>query len=57
MPIITDLTNPNKKQVCHMDEIQKRKVVQHNDLISSVAKMDKRLLLVEDTNTTVMVYM
>ena len=38
MPIITDLTNPNKKQVCHMDEIQKRKVVQHNDLISSVAK-------------------
>ena len=41
MPIITDLTNPNKKQVCHMDEIQKRKVVQHNDLISSVAKMDK----------------
>ena len=24
-----------------MDEIQKRKVVQHNDLISSVAKMDK----------------
>ena len=41
MPIITDLTNPNKKQVCHMDEIQKKKVVQHNDLISSVAKMDK----------------
>ena len=41
MPIITDLTYHNKKQVCHMDEIQKRKVVQHNDLISSVAKMDK----------------
>src|SRR5574337_1150718 len=40
MPIITDLTNPNKKQVCHMDEIQKRKVVQHNDLISSVCSSD-----------------
>lgn len=26
-----------------MDEIQKRKVVQHNDLISSVAKMDKTI--------------
>lgn len=30
-----------QKQVCLMDELQKRKVVEHNDLISSVAKMDK----------------
>lgn len=31
----------NNKQVLHMNELQKRKVVEHNDLISSVAKMDK----------------
>lgn len=30
-----------QKQMYHMDELQKRKVVEHNDLISSVAKMDK----------------
>jgi len=30
-----------QNQVYHMDELEKRKVVEHNDLISSVAKMDK----------------
>lgn len=29
------------KQVYHMNELKKRKVVEHNDLISSVAKMDR----------------
>ncbi|KZU18605.1 RepB family plasmid replication initiator protein [Lactiplantibacillus plantarum] len=37
--------NKNKltdnKQVTHLNEISKRKVAEHNDLISSVAKMDK----------------
>lgn len=28
-------------RIIHMNEIQKRKVVEHNDLITSVAKMDK----------------
>lgn len=31
----------NKKQVISLDKIQQRKVVEHNDLITSVAKMDK----------------
>lgn len=31
----------SKKQVIPLNEIEKRKVVEHNDLISSVAKMDK----------------
>ena len=30
-----------KKQVKSMDELKKRKVVEHNDLITSIAKMDK----------------
>lgn len=33
--------NKLQKQVYFMEELQKRKVVEHNDLISSVAKMDK----------------
>ncbi|MEY8307336.1 RepB family plasmid replication initiator protein [Enterococcus faecium] len=36
MSIITDET-----RVYHMDDLKKRKVVEHNDLITSVAKMDK----------------
>jgi len=36
LPII-----PEEKRVYHMDELQKRKVIEHNDLITSVAKMDK----------------
>lgn len=31
----------DNKQVMHLKEINKRKVAEHNDLISSVAKMDK----------------
>lgn len=31
----------DNKQVTHLEEINKRKVAEHNDLISSVAKMDK----------------
>lgn len=31
----------NKKKMFALSEIEKRKVVEHNDLISSVAKMDK----------------
>lgn len=34
-------TQHNQKQVFSLNEINKRKVVEHNDLISSVAKMDK----------------
>lgn len=41
MSIITENENQNKKEITHLDEMEKRKVVQHNDLISSVAKMDK----------------
>jgi len=33
--------NHLQKQVTYLNEIDKRKVVEHNDLISSVAKMDK----------------
>ncbi|MQW23413.1 MULTISPECIES: RepB family plasmid replication initiator protein [unclassified Lactococcus] len=36
MPIIT-----KKERISHMTELKDRKVVQHNDLITSVAKMDK----------------
>lgn len=41
--LMSSITEKNyvQKQMFHMDEIQKRKVVEHNDLISSVAKMDK----------------
>lgn len=41
--LMSSITENNhlQKQVFHMEEIQKRKVVEHNDLISSVAKMDK----------------
>ena len=31
----------NKKQVMHLNELKKRKIVEHNDLITSIAKMDK----------------
>ena len=32
---------PEEKRITKMNEIEKRKIVEHNDLISSVAKMDK----------------
>ena len=32
---------PDETRVYHMDDLKKRKVVEHNDLITSVAKMDK----------------
>ncbi|NLM66944.1 MAG: RepB family plasmid replication initiator protein [Enterococcus sp.] len=38
---IQNNNHQNKKQVLILEEIQKRKIVEHNDLISSVAKMDK----------------
>lgn len=41
MSIIQGNESQNKNQLVNKDEIQKRKVVEHNDLISSVAKMDK----------------
>ncbi|PHV55707.1 RepB protein [Streptococcus macedonicus] len=31
----------NERTVCSLEEIEKRKIVEHNDLITSVAKMDK----------------
>ena len=31
----------NERTVCSLKEIEKRKIVEHNDLITSVAKMDK----------------
>ena len=40
MSIITE-KNQLQKKVAYMNEFPKRKVVEHNDLISSVAKMDK----------------
>ena len=40
MSIITE-KNQLQKKVAFMNEFPKRKVVEHNDLISSVAKMDK----------------
>ena len=33
--------NNNERTVCSLKEIEKRKIVEHNDLITSVAKMDK----------------
>lgn len=40
MPNIPE-NNHLQKQVCTLNELSKRKVVEHNDLITSVAKMDK----------------
>ena len=40
MPIITE-KQENKKQVLTLNELSKRKVVEHNSLITSIAKMDK----------------
>ncbi|MGO3601652.1 MAG: RepB protein, partial [Enterococcus faecalis] len=33
--------NKDERAVCSLNELTKRKVVEHNDLITSVAKMDK----------------
>lgn len=33
--------NQEERKVCSLKEIEKRKIVEHNDLITSVAKMDK----------------
>lgn len=41
MSSINQNDQTNKKKVLALSEIEKRKVVEHNDLISSVAKMDK----------------
>src|SRR5574342_1258814 len=38
----------NERTVCSLKEIEKRKIVEHNDLISSVAKMDKTPLKIFD---------
>lgn len=38
---IQNESTENRKQVSHLKEINKRKIVEHNDLITSVAKMDK----------------
>ncbi|WP_347450289.1 MULTISPECIES: RepB family plasmid replication initiator protein [Lactococcus] len=40
MLIITE-NQENKKQVLTLNELEKRKVVEHNSLITSIAKMDK----------------
>ena len=40
MSIITEIEK-NKKQVQTLNELSKRKVVEHNSLITSIAKMDK----------------
>ena len=40
MPIITEKQN-NQKQVLTLNEVSKRNVVEHNSLITSIAKMDK----------------
>nr|WP_011117138.1 RepB family plasmid replication initiator protein [Lactococcus lactis]AAF64059.1 RepB [Lactococcus lactis subsp. lactis] len=39
--IIKNERNSNERTVCSLKEIEKRKIVEHNDLITSVAKMDK----------------
>ena len=45
MKIITkNERNSNERTVCSLKEIEKRKIVEHNDLITSVAKMDKTSL-------------
>ncbi|HGW4998444.1 TPA: RepB family plasmid replication initiator protein [Enterococcus faecalis] len=41
MTSINEFSNQNKNQVVYLNEIEKRRVVEHNDLITSVAKMDK----------------
>ena len=43
MPIITE-KQENKKQVLTLNDLEKRKVVEHNALIQSVAKMQKTAL-------------
>ena len=43
MPIISEKQN-NQKQVLTLNELEKRKVVEHNSLITSIAKMDKTTL-------------
>ncbi|MCH1736930.1 RepB family plasmid replication initiator protein [Enterococcus faecalis] len=40
MPIISEKQN-NQNQVLTLNELEKRKVVEHNSLITSIAKMDK----------------
>ena len=40
MPIISEKQN-NQKQVLTLNDLEKRKVVEHNSLITSIAKMDK----------------
>ena len=40
MPIITE-KQENQKQVLTLNDLEKRKVVEHNSLITSIAKMDK----------------
>ena len=40
MSIVTEIEK-NKKQVQTLNELSKRKVVEHNSLITSIAKMDK----------------
>ena len=40
MPIISEKQN-NQKKVLTLNELEKRKVVEHNSLITSIAKMDK----------------
>lgn len=40
MPIVSEKQN-NQKQVLTLNELEKRKVVEHNSLITSIAKMDK----------------
>lgn len=40
MPIISEKQN-NQKQVLTLNELEKRKVVEHNSLITSISKMDK----------------
>ena len=42
MPIIPkNNEEKNKKVVCTLNDLEKRKVVEHNALIQSVAKMQK----------------
>ncbi|MBU5339563.1 RepB family plasmid replication initiator protein [Enterococcus faecalis] len=41
MTSIKESSNQDKNQVVYLNEIDKRRVVEHNDLITSVAKMDK----------------
>ncbi|MCT0441972.1 replication initiation protein, partial [Lactococcus lactis] len=40
MPIISK-KQENQKQVLTLNDLEKRKVVEHNSLITSIAKMDK----------------